>query len=100
MKSQYEKRLAVLRKQIDRVDLSMIQLLKKRKSVVESIGLLKAEFGVPVYQRSRWSEVIKERLKWAKESGIDLKFVEKMYKEIHKEAVRIQNALKKGKSHG
>jgi chorismate mutase len=49
--------LAVLREQVDAIDRQLIELLNKRTSVVEQIGRIKHDAGLPIYEPRREDQV-------------------------------------------
>lgn len=50
-------RLARLRRRIDEVDLLILQHINERTLVVEDIGKVKREFGLPIYEPKREDDV-------------------------------------------
>jgi len=76
-------RLENLRKQIDKIDKSIISLLAERMKIVKEIGRIKKENNLPVFDKSRWQEVIKSK------KG----FIKKIWKIIHEEALKIENSI-------
>jgi len=49
--------LAERRKQIDAVDLKILALLNERTRIVEDIGRIKQEMGMPIYEPKREDDV-------------------------------------------
>ena len=49
--------LAERRKQIDAVDLKILALLNERTRIVEEIGRIKQEIGMPIYEPKREDDV-------------------------------------------
>lgn len=74
------KNLNIFRKQIDKIDRSIVILLTERMKVVKKIGLLKKENNLPVIDKFRWKEVIKSK------KG----FLKKIWLIIHQEALKIE----------
>jgi chorismate mutase len=72
-----------LRKQIDEIDELIVSLLAKRMKIVKEIGRIKKENNLPVFDKSRWQEVIKSK------KG----FLKKIWKIIHEEALKIENSI-------
>lgn len=70
-----------LRKQIDEIDESIINLLAKRMKIVKKVGLLKKKQNIPAFDSVRWQKVIKSK------KG----FIKKIWEIIHKEALKIEN---------
>lgn len=50
-------KLAECRRNIDRIDMQIVALLNERTRIVEQIGAIKREFGMPVYEPKREDEV-------------------------------------------
>lgn len=50
-------KLAEWRKQIDAVDLKIVELLNARTEIVHEIGRIKREFALPVYEPKREDQV-------------------------------------------
>jgi chorismate mutase len=86
-----------LRKKIDRADRALFQALSLRTKAVTEIGHLKRRHGLPVLQKARWKEVMRERVKIAKGLGISEAFVKRVLTLIHKESIRIQTRPRNGK---
>jgi len=71
-------RLAVIRKEIDRIDAQVITLLGERARIVEEVGKLKPSADkVRVPERER--QVLERACQLAIENGIDPSFVEQLY---------------------
>lgn len=51
--------LATYRRQIDAIDLQLLELLNRRTRVVESIGTIKQEIQLPVYEPKREEDVFR-----------------------------------------
>jgi len=78
-----ENQLNNLRKQIDKIDESIVSLLAKRMERVKKVGQLKKKSNLPVLDRSRWQKIIKSK------KG----FVKKIWKVIHKEALKVEKSI-------
>jgi len=50
-------KLADCRRQIDEVDLKIVELLNQRTEIVNEIGRIKHEFSLPVYEPKREDQV-------------------------------------------
>jgi chorismate mutase len=79
-----------IRKQIDGIDKKVIQLLVKRMKLAVKLGRLKKKEGHLVLDKKREIEMLKNLEKQAKKGGLDVKFVNKLYKEIFKESRKVQ----------
>jgi chorismate mutase len=76
-------KLKDLRKQIDKIDESIVSLLVKRMEVVKKVGQYKKENNLPPLDNSRWLEIIKSK------KG----FMKKIWEIIHKEALIIEKNI-------
>ncbi len=81
------------RKQIDLIDHRVINLLSKRMSVVKKIGEWKKKNGLPPLDKTRWLEVLADKMKKAEKLNIDQTMVKKIYEAIHKEALKIEKQI-------
>ena len=86
--------LEVLRKQIDKFDEDLVELLCSRFDVVRKVGEFKKKNNMLLCDKSRQAEVLKLRIKQGSEKGLDADFVEKLYGLIFDEAIRIQECEK------
>lgn len=71
-----------LRKEIDRIDNSIIELLSKRKSIVKKIAGIKKQENKPVIDKEREQEIIHRLKKLSKEKGLDEDFIGSVYEII------------------
>ena len=71
-----------LRKEIDSIDNSIIQLLSKRKGIVKKIAGIKKQENTPVIDKEREQEIIHRLKKLAEEKGLDENFIESIYEII------------------
>jgi len=85
--------LIKLRAQIDRLDEELIHTLKLRKSVVEKIAQAKIEQNITALQRSRFDQLMKERMIAAANLGMDSEFIKEIFNAIHEDSIRIQTDL-------
>lgn len=89
-------RLKKLRLEIDSLDKIILQTLAKRFRVVEMIGKLKAKKALPVIQKKRRAELLRERQKQGLKLGLGARFVRGIYEMVHAESVMTQEkAVKK-----
>jgi chorismate mutase len=80
-----------LRKQIDRVDANILELLAKRKVLAQKIKRYKREHGLPIVIPEREAEVYKTRAAWGRKNGLNPKSVNRLMKIIITESRRVQN---------
>ncbi len=90
---EFSDKLAILRREIDSIDDSMIQKLAQRMKVVEEIGRYKKENKVTVLQVNRWDEIMKKRTDYAELMKLDRDFIERFLELIHNESIRQQTDI-------
>lgn len=86
-------RLEVLRSQLDKTDIDLISILKKRLQIVEDIGKIKKNDNLSILQSKRWQEVLHSRALDAEKTGLDPEFIRTLFSIIHTEAVKIQTKI-------
>ncbi len=79
-----------LRRQIDEIDNSLIELLAKRMRVSREIGQYKKEHGMTVLQTARYTEILDKRGAQGSLCGIDPSCSRQIFEAIHAESVRQQ----------
>lgn len=87
--------LEELRNRIDQLDKELLQVLKNRFDVVEKIGQLKKEKGIPAFDEMRWNEVSKSRKALARSLHIPEHIIEEVFNIIHKYAIEVENKTKR-----
>jgi len=85
-----EEKLRVFRKEIDRIDDEILNLIAKRMEVSEKIGVYKKEHGVTVLQMDRWKKVLEDHINKGVASGLEAESVKEIFEIIHKESIRRQ----------
>jgi chorismate mutase len=85
--------LKKLRLEIDKVDRDLLKSLARRNRSIERMARLKYDKGLGVRQKSRWAEVMRDRLARAESLGVDTQLIEKIFKEIQRESIQRQNRL-------
>ena len=83
--------LDYLRKEIDRIDRSIIEALRERFLVVSKIGKIKKVQHQPSLDPTRWQKVLTSRLAWAEELGVNKDFVKKVWNLIHDQSLKIED---------
>jgi chorismate mutase len=71
-----------LRKRIDEVDEQILQSLRKRTEICESIGLVKEKHGIPIQDFPRENDVYARIRERAADLGLDPSHVEAIYRQI------------------
>lgn len=82
--------LAELRRQIDKCDDELIELLARRMRISREIGQYKKEHSMPVLQAQRYDEILARRAAQAGQAGMDGEFMRTVLQAIHQESVRQQ----------
>lgn len=82
--------LDALRRQIDELDNSLIELLSKRMRVSREIGQYKREHDMTVVQTGRYTEILEKRGAQGVLCGMAGEFVKSIFESIHEESVRQQ----------
>lgn len=86
-------KLALLRQEINKKDKILLKTLSERMEIVKRIAIVKKEKNVAVLQTKRWREVIDKMTVLAKLSGLDVAFVNKLFREVHQESIRQQQEI-------
>ncbi len=90
--------LTDLRREIDKLDNELLDLLAKRMRVCHEIGLYKKEHNMPVLQAQRYDEILNKRSAQAVEVGLNPEFVTSILRTVHEESVSAQMKLFNDKS--
>ena len=90
------KKLEVLRNDINEVDTALIQMLANRMKISKQIGEAKKDKNVAILQPNRWNELLEERIQKGENLGLSPEFMEKIYKTIHQESIKIQEDIING----
>ncbi len=85
--------LDYLRKQIDKIDNSIINSLARRIQIVKKIGQYKKSKNIPPFDKFRWQQVLTTIMKKSKSLGLDQKMIKKIYHLIHKQSLKIETKL-------
>ncbi len=88
--NQTTENLADLRKQIDEIDINIIETLSKRMRISREIGTYKKEHDMTVLQTNRYDEVISKRAQQGESLGMSNEFMTAIFEAIHAESVRQQ----------
>lgn len=88
--TQTTENLTELRRQIDQIDESLLELLAKRMRISREIGVYKKEHNMPVLQTPRYGEMLTDRTKIGATLNLTSDFIQKILSDIHEESVRQQ----------
>jgi len=79
------------RTEIDEIDTKIVELLAKRLEICKKLGKYKKKNNVPIQNKEREKQIIKDRAKKLKELGFDdEKFVQDLFELIMKKAREVQ----------
>ncbi len=93
--TQTTENLSALRRQIDELDNSLLELLARRMRVSEEIGQYKKEHNMPILQSQRYDEILQNRISQAQRMDMDGEFMKTVLVAIHEESVRHQQEIMK-----
>ena len=82
------------RAEIDSLDKKLFEVLGARERVVKEIGVYKAKNNIPSLQAARFQQVLDKGIEAGKKEGLSAEFVTELLNAIHKESLRIEDALK------
>jgi chorismate mutase len=82
--------LADLRREIDRMDTELLDVLDRRMRVSREIGKYKKEHSMPVLQAGRYDDIMRSRVAKAVGMGMSEEFMRTVLSAIHEESVRQQ----------
>ncbi len=85
--------LVELRRRIDRIDGSLLELLSRRMEIARAIGQYKKDNGMPILQAARYDEILEKRVAEAVPMGLGASFTKAILQEIHQESVQQQIEL-------
>lgn len=93
--NQTTENLTVLRRQIDELDNSLLELLAKRMRISKEIGMYKKEHNMPILQSKRYDEILQKRIAQAEKLDMSSDFMKTVLIAIHEESVRQQMEIMK-----
>jgi chorismate mutase len=82
-----------LRKQIDKFDDRLIDILEGRMNVADKIGKYKKENSITILQSSRWDQLLTKRIQDGEKKGLSEDFVVKLFRAIHQESINHQTKI-------
>ncbi|MCX7954648.1 MAG: bifunctional 3-deoxy-7-phosphoheptulonate synthase/chorismate mutase type II [Bacteroidales bacterium] len=81
--------IIMLRENIDSIDSQLLELLSKRMSVVKELAKIKKQINQPAFQRERWEQIVKSRIKEGVRLKLNKDFLFKLLNLIHLESIRM-----------
>jgi chorismate mutase len=91
--SEFETKLEMLRREIDKMDAELLDILNKRMKIVDEIGQYKKENNITILQIRRWSNMIDDRLNLGSRFGLDSEFLTQLLQLVHEESIRRQEEI-------
>lgn len=79
--------------QIDDMDRKLLDLLRNRMEISDSIGKLKRDKNVAVYQQGRWADMLEKLQNEGQQIGFTKEFVTDVYTAIHQESIHRQDKI-------
>jgi chorismate mutase len=89
----FHHQLEHLREEINELDHKLIDLLAERMGVSERIGRYKKENNITIFQHSRWSEIVEDRVRYGEQKGLSGDTLGEILQMIHKESIRCQTRV-------
>ena len=90
---EFESHLEVLRREIDKMDAELLDILSRRMKIVDEIGQYKKEHNITILQKQRWSDIFYDRLNLGSRLGLSRGFLLKILQLVHEESIRIQEEI-------
>jgi chorismate mutase len=84
------------RKEIDKFDKTLMDIIEQRMEIVKKIGQFKKDNQMTILQTSRWEEIIEKYLADGSDRGFSEKFIDRLFKAIHQESINIQTKIMNG----
>lgn len=74
--------IEALRKEIDSIDETILDLLSERKAAIKKIAAIKKKLNKPIVDNGREKQIVERLKKIAGEKGLDKNFIASLYKSI------------------
>lgn len=87
------KELDNFRKKINKIDLELFELIKKRMEVSKKIGNFKKQNNLPILDVKREKKIFEKLKKLAEEKNLDKAFIKELFELIIKKSKEEQNKL-------
>lgn len=81
------------RKEIEKTDIELLNLLKKRFELSKKIWLAKKVVNMNIKQNWRWESLLEKNINYWKKIGLTDNFVNDIYERIHQESISIQKNI-------
>lgn len=87
-------KLTRLRKKIDQADKELLKALSGRMKTVLEIANYKRQHELPIVQKGRWKQLMRDRKDLAERLNLHDQFTKDLFALIHREALRLQRKRK------
>jgi chorismate mutase len=85
--------LELLRRKIDSLDNDLIEILRQRMAISETIGQWKMRNNITILQPDRWTDILTKVEQKALEINLNPEFVGNVFKAIHEESINRQTKI-------
>lgn len=82
-----------MRREIDKYDDRLIDVLEGRMKVADKIGKYKKENSITILQSSRWDQLLTKRIHDGEKKGLSEDFIVKLFRAIHQESINHQTKV-------
>lgn len=82
-----------LRADIDQLDTELVQILNQRMNLVNTIGEIKVQNDISIFQMDRWFELLKKRGNQGQQLHLSPALIQELFQIIHKYSVEKQNEV-------
>lgn len=90
---EFETKLEILRREIDKMDAELLDIMSKRMKIVEEIGQYKKENNITILQIQRWSDIFYDRLNLGSRIGLSNEFLISLLQLMHEESIGRQEEI-------
>ncbi len=90
---EFETKLEILRREIDKMDAELLDILSNRMKIVDEIGQYKKENNITILQIQRWSDIFFDRLNLGSRIGLSREFLLQFLEIVHEESIRRQEEI-------
>jgi len=91
--AEFETRLEMLRREIDKMDAELLDIMNKRMKIVDEIGQYKKDNNITILQIQRWSDIFYDRLNLGSRIGLSNEFMISLLQLMHEESISRQEDI-------
>jgi chorismate mutase len=88
--SVFKETLVHLRSEIDEIDSELINILGRRMTIADKIGLFKKDNNIAILQTTRWNEILENQITKGTSKGLSEGFMSILLRAIHQESINHQ----------